>query len=117
MMVFWICAQVQAMNAAIEKGSQEENIQEKDAESRRFLKETPQNYTDAPWEIGMAGQQVSLISRRQCFNMCAYTGFLNMLKNKIAVPDFGAGLQSSLMLCNCQLFFLMPRDALCKHEG
>ncbi|EIE18997.1 hypothetical protein COCSUDRAFT_54837 [Coccomyxa subellipsoidea C-169] len=48
---------VQGMNAAIEKGSQEESMQEKDAESRRFLKETAQNYTGAPWEIGQAGQE------------------------------------------------------------
>ena len=49
------------MNAAIEKGSQEESMQEKDAESRRFLKETAQNYTVAPWEIGQAGQEVMVL--------------------------------------------------------
>jgi len=49
------------MNAAIEKGDEEEAMQEKDADSRRFLKETSPNYTTAPWEIGKAGQQVMAI--------------------------------------------------------
>lgn len=53
-----VIAQVKAMNAAIKKDSQGETMEEKDADSRRFLKETAQNYTEAPWEVGKAGQQV-----------------------------------------------------------
>lgn len=54
------------MNAAIEKDDKEEAMQEKDADSRRFLKETSQNYTIAPWEIGKAGQQVVAIFSSSC---------------------------------------------------
>ena len=56
--MFVTLGQVKVMNAAIEKDSQEETMEEKDADSRRFLKETVQNYTEAPWEVGKAGQQV-----------------------------------------------------------
>lgn len=46
------------MNAAISSDAVAD-IDEADAESRRFLSETVVNGTAHPWDIGQAGQQVS----------------------------------------------------------
>lgn len=69
------------MNAAIEKDSQVEIMEEKDADSRRFLKETAQNYTEAPWEVGKAGQQVIifLLPYSIFSGMCQFNSPCNIL--------------------------------------
>ena len=52
--------QVKAMNEAVEE-DQDADIEESDAESRRFLREVgaaASNATSQPWSVGQAGQQV-----------------------------------------------------------
>ena len=54
-------AQVKAMNEAVEE-DEDADIEDVDAESRRFLREVgaaASNATTEPWKVGQAGQQVT----------------------------------------------------------
>ena len=60
-----------AMNKVIDEDEVVE-ADDVDADSRRFLRETPGNFSSQPWKIGLAGQQVgpldfhALLAMLQC---------------------------------------------------
>lgn len=68
--LLWILAveQVKAMNEAVDE-DEEADIEDVDADSRRFLREvgTPaSNATAEPWRVGQAGQQVGHPASMAC---------------------------------------------------